>query len=74
MLLSQEQIAEALHFEPNQTARIEACLRSQGIPYMYGKGGSITTTSEAITYVLLNGKTGMDTLKIDGINIDGKAA
>jgi len=47
MILSQLQLAEALGFEPNQTARIEKCLTKQGIKVFYGKN-CIWTTSEII--------------------------
>lgn len=65
MLLSQEQLAEALHFAPNQTAKIEACLKSQGISYFYGKGGCVWTTTELIAQAGAHTSANSDTIRID---------
>lgn len=72
MLLSQEQLAEALHFAPNQTAKIEACLKSQGITYFYGKGGCVWTTTELIARAGAQGPATNDSIRID--NHHGQAA
>lgn len=72
MILSQEQLAEAMHFEPNQTAKIERCLRDQGITYFYGKGGCIWTTTELIAEAAHKALASNDDIRIDKSH--GKAA
>lgn len=48
MLVTQAQLAEATGYKPDQAARIEKCLRDQGIQLFYGRAGCIWTTTELI--------------------------
>ena len=64
-IVTQEQLAEAMHFEPNQTARIEKMLRDQGITVFYGKGGCVWTTTECIAQAA-NSELRSEKITIDG--------
>lgn len=67
VIVTQEQLAEALHYEPTQTSRIEKMLRDQGIAVFYGKGGCVWTTTECIAQAANQGVTS-DKIKIDGLD------
>lgn len=73
MLVDQKQLAAALNYEPNQTAKIEKCLRDQGIPVFYGKGGCVWTTTESIAQLGIKELSSSESISIDGID-HGKAA
>lgn len=65
MILSQEHIAQAMQYDPSQTAKIEKMLRSQGITYFYGRAGCIWTTTELISQAAKQTIAANDPIKID---------
>jgi len=65
MIITQAQLAEATGYNPAQTAKIEKCLRDQGITVFYGRGGCIWTTTELIAQARIGTVTSADTIKID---------
>lgn len=66
MIVTQAQLAEAMHYGPGQTAKIEKCLRDQGIQFFYGKGGCIWTTTELIAQAHNKAVASNDHITIDG--------
>jgi len=73
MLVTQAQLAEATGYQPDQAARIEKCLRDQGIQFYYGRAGCIWTTTELIAQARAHTLTSAEHIKIDS-NPHGKAA
>ena len=72
MILSQEHIAQAMHYDPSQTSKIEKCLRGQGITYFYGRAGCIWTTTELISQAAKQTIAANDPIKIDKPNAKTK--
>mgnify|MGYP005863475931 FL=1 len=52
-LLTQQDIAAWLGYQPEQTARIRAWLDENGVRYRLGKGGRVCTTMEALNSAIL---------------------
>jgi len=68
MILSQSQLAKALGFKPNQMAKIEKCLRRQGIKVFYGKNCIWTTTELIAQAKQLEVLSDSQIIKIDDTN------
>jgi len=65
MLVTQQQLAEAMHFDAGQTAKIEKCLRDQSIQFFYGRAGCIWTTTELIAQASAHTLTSAENITID---------
>lgn len=54
-LLTQQELADWLGFQPNQAARIREALEERGIHYTLGRGGRVCTTIQAVNRAILGG-------------------